>query len=170
MFKIAFATAPGGNPAGTWRLDPGQALRLQPKQGGTLRVAAGTLWATGDRPPDPTSGQGADQLLAAGDAVRVGPGERLVLEAVGDSAPARFDWDPVLPWAAPRRSAPALLWRLALIAPASALTLAMWIGAAAVSSGHRTDVAQPASAAPVQQTARQPAVQRPAPTGARLPA
>lgn len=79
---------------GTWRLLPGQALTLQPAQAGLLRVASGALWATADGPHAGPANAIGDRLLAAGEAVCLRAGERLVVEPVGAGAPARFDWEP----------------------------------------------------------------------------
>ena len=127
--------------AGTWRLQCGQALTLRPSQSGVLWVVAGGLWATGDGPHrGPANGRG-DRLLAAGERLSVRAGERLVVEAVGRGASARFGWDPLPPWPARRWSASAVFWRVALLLPATALTAAIWFAAASESGRHRADVA-----------------------------
>lgn len=121
-----------------------------------MRVAAGTVWATGDAAPPGPAADGGDRLLRAGETVRVRPGERLVVESIGAGSAARFDWDPVPPWTARRGSVSAVLWRIALVVPASALTLAIRFAAASESSRHRTDGAPAVSAAAVQHDAQRP--------------
>lgn len=148
--------------AGTWRLQPGQALTLRPSQSGVLWVVAGGLWATGDGPhPGPANARG-DRVLAAGETVSVRAGERLVVEAVGPAAGAQFAWDPLPPWPARRRSPSALLWRFALLLPATALTAAMWLGAASESGRHRADVAATPRAAPAERVILQAQQREPA--------
>lgn len=155
--------------AGTWRLRPGQALTLRPSQSGVLWVVAGGLWATGEGPhPGPANARG-DRLLAAGDKVSVRAGERLVVEAVGASTSAQFGWDPLPPWPARRRSPSALLWRVALLLPATALTAAMWFGAASESGRHRTDVAAAPRAVPVERVTLQAQQREPAPAPRQRP-
>lgn len=156
--------------AGTWRLRPGQAVTLRPAQAGVLRVASGGLWATADGPHRGPANARGDRVLAPGETVTVRPGERLVVEAVGPSAAAHFGWDPLTPWVARRRSLPALLWRLALVLPATALTAALWLGAAAESSRHRSDVASaPRERATVPAPPRE-TIAAPVPRGDRAPA
>ncbi|HKB52603.1 MAG TPA: DUF2917 domain-containing protein [Ramlibacter sp.] len=120
MSRFASSGWPAGaSAAGTWRLLPGQALTLQPRRGGVLRVAAGALWATADGPHGgPSNGRG-DRVLEVGETVSLRAGERLVVEPIGGVAPARFAWDPLPPWPARRASVPALLWRVLLLMPAS---------------------------------------------------
>jgi hypothetical protein len=55
-------------------------------QGGTLRVEAGQVWLT-------RSGDPADHILRAGEAIRVPPGDLLV-ESWNASTPARIVWEP----------------------------------------------------------------------------
>lgn len=144
MSAFASRLSSSSDRGGTWRLQPGQALTLRPSQSGVLWVVAGSLWATTDGPHRGAGNDRGDRVLQAGERVAVEAGERIVIEPVG--ADARFGWDPLPPWPARRRSASALLWRAALLLPASALTAAMWLGAAAASSRHRADVAAPALA------------------------
>jgi hypothetical protein len=125
--------------AGRWRLLPGQALTLRPSQSGVLWVIAGSIWATTDGPHRGAGNDRGDRVFRTGETVDLQAGERIVLESVG--AAARFGWDPAPPWPARRRSPSALLWRAALLVPASAVTAAMWFGAAAASSRHRVDLA-----------------------------
>jgi hypothetical protein len=158
MSVLASIGASSSQPrAGTWRLQPGQAVTLRPSQSGVLWVVAGGLWATGDGPhPGPGNARG-DRVLAAGETVSLRAGERLVVEAVGPAAAAQFGWDPLPPWAARRHSLSAVLWRLALLVPATALTAAMWLGAASESSRHRADVAQAPRAMPGERVSAQTA-------------
>ena len=80
---------------GAWLLEPGAAMTLRPGRPGLLRVTGGGLWATFDGPhPGPANDQG-DQLLAAGAALEVHAGQRLVIESLYPALPAHFTWDPL---------------------------------------------------------------------------
>lgn len=152
---------------GAWLLAPRTAMTLQPAQAGMLRVWDGGLWATFDGPHAGRLNESGDCLLQPGDAVPLRAGERLVIERLQASKPARFTWDPIAdavplqpPAGAaatstkenPMRSfrsspaftflgwcAPAPLARLLLALAACGLTATLWLGAAAASSEHRLD-------------------------------
>lgn len=86
--------------AGSWKLRPGRALTLKPREPGRLRVAQGTLWATGDGPhAGPLNDQG-DRILRMGEQVTLRSGERLLVESWDGDRPAYFSWDP---WPVARR-------------------------------------------------------------------
>lgn len=76
---------------GLWRLLPGCALQLRPRDASHFEVVTGRVWATKDAPHDNAARRMGDHVLSAGDALTVQPGERLVVEAWGDT-PASFDW------------------------------------------------------------------------------
>jgi len=78
---------------GTWRLDAARAVTLRPREDGVLRIAHGRAWVTFDGPHGgPPTAQG-DQVLGAGDRVRVAAGQRVVLESWERGQPAYFSWD-----------------------------------------------------------------------------
>ena len=78
---------------GTWRLDGARAVTLRPREDGVLRIAHGRVWLTFDGPHGgPPDAQG-DQILGAGDRVRVRAGQRLVMESWDRRQPAYFSWD-----------------------------------------------------------------------------
>ncbi|MDP2416251.1 MAG: DUF2917 domain-containing protein [Hydrogenophaga sp.] len=89
-------TAPSRRPAiGTWRLHPGHAMTLRPKQTAVLRIFCGQVWATRGQPAGATPHTAGDHFLGPGDVLTVPAGMRLVLEPVvarGDTAPVHFDW------------------------------------------------------------------------------
>jgi hypothetical protein len=81
--------------AGAGRLAGGRAMTLRTREPGVLRVVQGRLWATCDGPhPGALNDQG-DHVLDAGDEMRVGAGQRLVIEAWNGAAGALFDWEPL---------------------------------------------------------------------------
>lgn len=111
--------------AGTWKLQGGRAMTLQPRESGMLRVARGSLWVTGDGPhAGPLNDQG-DRFLQAGEQVRLSRGQRLVIEAWDKQGPSHFSWDP-LPQAAARSVRTA-----ELVQPVEDLRLALGLGASA---------------------------------------
>jgi hypothetical protein len=114
-----------GTLAGTWKLQGGRAMTLQPRESGMLRVARGSLWVTGDGPhAGPLNDQG-DRFLEPGEQVRLLRGQRLVIEAWDKQGPTYFAWDP-LPQAAPRRVRAA-----DLVQPVEDLRRAVGLGASA---------------------------------------
>src|SRR5215208_3052791 len=116
----AAATLPG-----TWKLAAGRAITLRPREPGILRVAHGQLWVTFDGPHKGPRNDLGDHVIGAGERLPLRAGQRLVVEAWNDGAPAYFSWDP-LPV---HSNAP----RLAAVAqPLADLRLACSFGADAV--------------------------------------
>ena len=111
---------------GTWKLAPGRAITLRPREAGIVRVAHGQIWVTCDGPHSGPPNDLGDRVVAAGDQLRLRPGQRLVLEAWDSQSPAYFTWDPLPHWvpdAAPRLAQ--------VIQPWSDLRLALLFGAGA---------------------------------------
>ncbi len=111
---------------GTWRLAPGRAITLRPREAGILRVAHGQLWVTFDGPHDGPPNDLGDHVLGVGERLRLASGQRLVAEAWDAQAPAYFSWDP-LPVAAGESTRLA-----AVVQPLADLRLALVFGAGAV--------------------------------------
>ena len=152
---------------GAWLLAAGTALTLQPTRAGVLQVWDGGLWATSDGPHAGPHNDRGDRLLGPGDSLRLQAGERLVVERLQASVPARFTWDPLPPDPAAEQpaavttvadqetavkrfrhspafsflgwTAPAPLARLLLALLSCGLTASLWLGAAAASGEHRLD-------------------------------
>lgn len=80
---------------GTWKLPGGRAITLQPREAGLLRIAHGSVWATGEGPHGGALNDQGDRFLGAGERMHVGRGERVVLEGWNRSLPAYFSWDPL---------------------------------------------------------------------------
>jgi Protein of unknown function (DUF2917) len=94
-------------PVGAWRLHPGHAMSLRPKQHAVLRVYCGRVWATlGQGAEAGAPDDGGDRFLGPGDVLSVPAGASLVMEPVavpGDQGPVHFDWsDAVAPAASGR--------------------------------------------------------------------
>jgi hypothetical protein len=110
---------------GTWKLVPGRAITLEPREAGTLKVAHGQLWVTLDGPHGGTPDDAGDLFIGVGNEVTLRAGERMVVEAWNDNAPAYFSWDPL-----PEPVAAARLVRL--VQPLADLRLALALGAGAL--------------------------------------
>lgn len=111
--------------AGAWKLGAGRAITLEPRETGLLRIAHGSVWATGDGPHGGALNDQGDRFLQVGDQLRLRPGERLVIESFGVDGPAYFSWDP-LPQVKRQPVAAA-----ALVQPLEDLRLAAGLGVAA---------------------------------------
>jgi hypothetical protein len=113
-----------------WKLDAGQATRLQPRQAGVFRVAQGRVWVTISGTVDLLG----DHVLQAGDSLPLQAGQRLVLEPLASDAPVFFSWEPVaeVVWDGRReaRSAGAQ-WRGGVVQPSRELAQALHSAAAA---------------------------------------
>ena len=82
--------------SGFWKLAPGRALSLQPRNAGLLRVAQGQLWVTLDVQQQGAGNELGDYFLHAGDQLVVNPGQHLVLEPFenADQQAVFFEWAP----------------------------------------------------------------------------
>ena len=92
--------------SGTWRLHPGHAMSLRPKQGAVLRIFCGQVWVTQGLPAGATPDSAGDRFLGPGDVLAVPAGVCLVMEPVsarGDTAPVHFDWSDASALAGPGR-------------------------------------------------------------------
>jgi len=112
---------------GTWKLPAGRALTLQPHEAGRLKVAHGQLWATYDGPHRGALNNLGDHVVSTGEELPLQAGERLVIEAWDNKAPAYFSWDP-----APVQQTARALNPAGLVQPASDLRLALVLGADAL--------------------------------------
>lgn len=83
--------------SGCWKLAPGRAISLQPREVGVLRIAHGQVWATVDGPHQGHGNELGDHFLQAGQQLDVRAGQRLVFEAWGQTGemPVCFEWTPV---------------------------------------------------------------------------
>jgi hypothetical protein len=81
---------------GFWKLAPGRALSLQPRQAGTLRVAQGQVWVTLDVAHQGAGNELGDHFLHAGQCLSISPGQHLVLEPFerAHQQAVFFEWTP----------------------------------------------------------------------------
>ena len=87
--------AAGAARAGAWRLHPGCAMSLRPKDTAVLRIRRGRVWVTLGEPGVMSPEGAGDRFLQDGDALLVPAGSRLVMESLaprGASDPVCFDW------------------------------------------------------------------------------
>ncbi len=92
-------------PAGTWRLHPGQAMSLRPKEASLLRIHRGPVWVTLGEPGALSPQASGDRFLHAGESMVVPAGAQLVMEPLSvraEDGPVCFDWL----GAAPQKVAP----------------------------------------------------------------
>lgn len=84
-------TAPG-----FWKLAAGQALSLQPRQTGLLRVAQGQVWVTMGVAPHGAGNELGDYFLRAGEQLAIGLDQKVVLEPFerAQQQAVLFDWTP----------------------------------------------------------------------------
>lgn len=143
------ARADGLATAGSWKVAPGRAISLRPRQRGVLEIAQGRAWVTirsHRRWPGRGRDAGSDWVLQPGDRLVIEPGQHAVVEAWGgapqgalEAAEAMaFRWD-IAPatsvWAsaASHRCADAAVeWRDAVVQPLHDLGQALAQGGRAV--------------------------------------
>ncbi|MES2880153.1 MAG: DUF2917 domain-containing protein [Pseudomonadota bacterium] len=79
-----------------WRLMPGRAVSLQPREAGVLHIEQGRAWVTFDGPHSGHGNESGDQFLHAGQELTVRAGQRLVLESwsLVPEMPVCFEWSP----------------------------------------------------------------------------
>ena len=101
---------------GNWKLDVGRAITLHSRDEGVLRIAKGRLWATTDGPRIGAANDLGDFFLDAGDSLRMGAGQSVVIESWNTCAneAAYFSWDPV-PAAQPVNLKADPRWQVAVI-------------------------------------------------------
>jgi hypothetical protein len=130
--------------AGCWKLEAGRATTLRPHQSGVFRVTQGAVWVTFDGPHHGPGNDRGDQVVLAGEAIALRPGQRAVVEpwfigAVGQaSPPAYFRWEPVRQRAespavaAPAHAEASAQWHAGVVQPVRELGLALGLVAGAL--------------------------------------
>ncbi len=129
--------------SGCWKLGSGRALTLRPTEAGVLRIAHGQVWLTFDNAHQDDGVRGGDHFMAAGEELKLLPGQVLVMESwhAANASPAYFSWDPLpaaagVALASPSRHALAqraisLPWRAGVAQPLRDLRGALGLAAAA---------------------------------------
>lgn len=119
---------------GSWKLEAGRALTLQPTQAGVLRIAQGRMWVTMDLLRGDVQASG-DLFLVPGRGLAVQAGQRIVLEPAGvdREAAAWFSWDPLPQSRAVQAAVRGVgRWQQAVLWPVRDLGLALGQAGAAV--------------------------------------
>lgn len=87
-------------PAGAWRLHPGHAMSLRPKETSVLRIHRGPVWVTLGEPGALSPQASGDRFLKDGESMVVPAGARLVMEPLSrreSDGPVCFDWSGAAP-------------------------------------------------------------------------
>lgn len=94
----AFSPAASAARAGAWRLHPGCAMSLRPKDTAVLHIRRGRVWVTLGEPGVMSPDGAGDRFLQDGDVLTVPASARLVMESLAPrdaSDPVCFDWTEV---------------------------------------------------------------------------
>ena len=118
---------------GNGLLPAGQALTLQARQAGVLRIVQGRAWITFSHAEKDLHTPAGDHFCGAGDALQLAAGDAVVMESWGrnDEPLACFSWES----ASPGSAMPGLALagsRMNVLQPLQDLQLAMGLAAAAV--------------------------------------
>ena len=95
MSSSASSAVPSFRPVGAWRLHPGHAMSLRPKQAAVLRIRRGRMWVTLGMPSALSPQASGDRFLRDGESLVVPAGARLVMEPLSPreaDGPVCFDW------------------------------------------------------------------------------
>jgi Protein of unknown function (DUF2917) len=111
-------SALGGVLPECWKLVPDRAVTLRPDVAGVLLVSQGRVWVTSEGPHQGPANDWGDVVLRSGEALRLQPGQQVVVEAYGEAvnAPAFFSWEPAPAAPAAQRAVP-VPWGDALARP-----------------------------------------------------
>ncbi len=139
------AAVAGRPAAGCWKLTPGRALSLHPRQHSMLEIAQGRVWVTvSGSPLAGAPSRDADQVLQAGDRLSVAAGQHLVMEAwsLPGGAPAQgaaFCWEGAAATVATRQAAARATpeWECGVVQPLRDLLQALAQGGRAVATAAR---------------------------------
>ncbi|CAN7599325.1 DUF2917 domain-containing protein [Acidovorax sp. Leaf78] len=143
--QSAHAPSAGRPAAGCWKLNPGRALSLHPREHGVLAIAQGRAWVTlrgaslaglpVDLPPDLPMCL-ADHVLQAGERLVVAPGQHVVMEAWSPAGTppeaVAFEWAAQPVAQAQRLLRPGAEWECSVALPLRDLMQALGQGGRAV--------------------------------------
>lgn len=132
--QSAIASTAGRVLAGSWKLDAGRAITLNPRERSVLEISQGRVWlSVGARPGQPDQAT-EDIVLAQGQALVIEAGQQVVMESWylrgGAPTAVAFCWDAVP--AAAVVSDPALDWERGVAQPLRELVCALGQGGRAV--------------------------------------
>ncbi|HZY18865.1 MAG TPA: DUF2917 domain-containing protein [Ramlibacter sp.] len=99
---------------GAWKLEPGRAVTLRPREEALLRVMQGRIWVTFDGPHAGALNDLGDRVVGAGETFHAPAGRRIVLEPMDSGVPAWFNWEfapEALPVATTARQGVRQSWR-----------------------------------------------------------
>lgn len=100
MSSFAAFPVSSSRPAGAWRLHPGRAMSLRPRQVSVLRIHRGPVWVTLGEPDALSPQASGDRFLMDGESMVVPAGARLVMEPLStreSDGPVCFDWSGAAP-------------------------------------------------------------------------
>lgn len=95
MSSSAASSVSSSRPVGAWRLHPGHAMSLRPKESSVLRIHRGPVWVTLGEPGGLSPQASGDRFLMDGESMVVPAGVRLVMEPLSrreSDGPVHFDW------------------------------------------------------------------------------
>lgn len=95
MSSPAASSVSSFRPVGAWRLHPGHAMSLYPKETSVLRIHRGPVWVTLGEPGALSPQASGDRFLMDGESMVVPAGARLVMEPLSQresDGPVCFDW------------------------------------------------------------------------------
>lgn len=132
--QSAIASAAGRVLAGSWKLDAGRAITLNPRERSVLEISQGRVWlSVGARPGQPEQAT-EDVVLLQGQTLVIEPGQQVVMESWflrgGAPSAVAFCWD-IAPVAS-LEADPALDWELGVAQPLRDLVCALGQGGRAV--------------------------------------
>lgn len=100
MSSSAASSVSSSRHAGAWRLHPGHAMSLYPKETSVLRIHRGPVWVTLGVPGRLSPEASGDRFLKDGESMVVPAGARLVMEPLSvceADGPVCFDWSGAAP-------------------------------------------------------------------------
>ena len=127
------ARSPVSRPAISYTLPAGQAMTVQARESGVLRVGQGRLWVTFSHAGRDHRVPAGDHFLRFGESLRLSAGQTVVMEswserAQGAATPACVSWEADAP-ARPLAGLMAAGWRAATLRPLAGLRHALGLAA-----------------------------------------
>lgn len=134
--QSAIAATAGRVLAGSWKLDAGRAITLNPRERSVLEISQGRVWLSVGARPGHAGDATEDVVLAQGQALVIEAGQQVVMESWylrgGAPSAVAFCWDVVPPVAL--AADPAGDWELGVAQPLRDLGCALGQGGRAVAA------------------------------------